>query len=81
MKLFFDVVFVVVVVFLEPAACRVLLLLCSVKAKPKTLKGVVLSEAGRHGHSHEVRKNIFLQHDTCVETHQLDRQFDCSAGV
>lgn len=44
MKLFFDVV-VVVVVCLEPAACRVLLLLCSVKAKPKTLKGVELSEA------------------------------------
>lgn len=36
MKLFFDVV--VVVVCLEPAACRALLLLCSVEAKPKTLK-------------------------------------------
>lgn len=78
MKLFSDVV--VVVVCLEPAACRVLLLLCSVKAKPKTLKGVKLSEAGRRGHSHEVggKKSISLEYD--VRSNTPVGQIDCSAS-
>lgn len=68
MKLFFDRwnLVVVVVVCLEPAACRVLLFSCSLKAKPKTLKGVGLSEAVRRGHS---QKNTFSFNTTHAVKH------------
>lgn len=87
MKLFFDRwnLVVVVVVCLEPAACRVLLFSCSLKAKPKTLKGVGLSEAVRRGHS---QKNTFSFNTThavkhtswtnCLMVRQVIKESQCS---
>lgn len=87
MKLFFDRwnLVVVVVVCLEPAACRVLLFSCSVKAKPKTLKGVGLSEAVRRGHSQKNKFSFNTTHavkhtswTNCLMVRQVIKESQCS---
>lgn len=75
MKLFFDVV----VVCLEPAACRVLLLL-QCQGETKDLEGRQ-PQRSRKTRSHEVgKKCIHFQYDKCIERHQFDKLFDCSAS-